>query len=377
MKNIALLSGLAMIAVLFNSCKKDSSGGGNVSVNGWSALGNKQDLCDMTYTGTHGGGVYDTYVDNIGNLYAVGSFKNGNGEFYVAKWNGSNWSEISVPLSLANYTGIEAVTTDASGNLYVSCSYQHTETDSSTSYYYHVLKWDGSNWTNIGSSHIFDQGPTWTLAITSGVELNKLCASPDGVLYGTNNTYVFKYNGSSWDTLTMNGFPHYVNDILIDASGNMYIGGGNLQAGVEVAVWNGSGWSAMGDLNGSVTENGNDAVYSLCKDGNGNLYAAGGFLEVAGYVVKWNGSAWENLNLNGNARVNSICTDAQGNLYAGGWFNQNNKYYVAKYDGSSWSNMGLNAYAGINELGIEHGKLYAAGLLQNELNDGCYIAVHE
>ena len=194
----------------------------------------------------------------------------------------------------------------------------------------------------------------------------------DGTISG--NASVVTWNGIGWTR--MGSFLNtYINTLYIDASGNIYAGGGGLSTapnGGYMAKWNGSDWDQMGDLNNF------EQVYTVCTDANGNLYAGGGFDFQSGFVVKWNGSSWNDMGLNANDKVKSLCSDDTGNLYAGGsFYNNKNKFYVAKWDGSSWSDLGLDAYSGINSLVYSGGKLYAAGFLEFILNNGHYVAVYK
>lgn len=340
-KNLLLIFPFIFIAlslVSTTSCKKDD--GGTDSVTGWKALGTL-DIAN----------VYDLYIDKAGMLYAAGAFKNAAGKYYVAKWDGSKWSEVG---TLNINDNVLAITGDASGNLYIAGLF----TDSNGEY---VLRWNGSSWTNIG--------------YTSGGSgyISTLCTDAAGILYAGSDTHVGKWSGGGWTSLNMTGFMHWVNAVFIDKGGNLIVAGGSYTAGTggAVAKWNGNGWTELGTLNTY------EQAYTLCNDASGNLYAGGGFDPQSGYVVKWNGTAWTNLGLNGNSQVNSICTDTKGNLYAGGsFYNSKNKFYVAKWDGTAWSDLGLDAYAGINKLIHSNGKLYAAGSLAFILNSGHYIAVY-
>ena len=92
-------------------------------------------------------------VDNSGNVYAAGNFTNSSNSYYVAKWNGSNWSELGGNNSLKANNSINSIIIDNSGNLYVVGNF----TDSNGKYY--VAKWDGSSWSELGSgSYTFNGG---------------------------------------------------------------------------------------------------------------------------------------------------------------------------------------------------------------------------
>ncbi|MGE5457892.1 MAG: hypothetical protein ACM3RX_06020 [Methanococcaceae archaeon] len=332
----AILSGLMMFSA--GSCTKDD--GNTDTGTGWSALGNL-DLAN----------VYDMYVDKTGNLFVAGAFKNAAGNHYVAKWDGTKWSEVG---TLNINDNILAICGDANGNLYIGGLFTNTAGQE------YVAKWNGSTWTNIGYTA---EGSDMILSLRTDAA---------GNLYGGSDTKVSKWNGSTWTKLNMTGYNHWVNTLFIDASGNLYTGGGSFTAGTGgcVAKWNGNGWTEIGSLNTY------EQAYSICTDASGSLYAAGGFTSQSGYVVKWNGSSWTNLALNGNGRVNSICTDSKGNLYAGGsFYNSKNKFYVAKWNGTTWTDLGLDAYSGINKLIHSNGKLYVGGFLAFILNSGHYVAV--
>ncbi len=348
-----ILTGMMMLFTM--GCSSDDGGdptsGNQTPVTGWSVLGN----LDVN-------GVYDLYVDNNGHLFAAGAFTNSNGKRYVAKWDGSNWSEVG---TLDINGNIFAICGDSNGNLYIGGAF----TDNSGNTY--VAKWNGSSWVSLGS-------------LTYSGYINDLFADAAGNIYmaadGLNfdgtlagNVSVVKWNGSGWQRVGSFLYTDII-ALCIDGTGNIYAGGGSGSAapnGGYVAKWNGSDWDKMSNLDAY------EKVYTLCADANGNLYAGGGFDFTSGFAVKWSNGSWVDLGLNANDKVKSLCADPDGNLYAGGkFYNSQNKFYVAKWDGNSWTDLGLNAYSGVNKLLYSNGNLYAAGFLQFQLNGGHYIAVY-
>ena len=79
--------------------------------NNWSELG-ILDVYPQDYLSNN---IYNICTDPLGNVYASGNFKDANGRFYVAKWNGTSWSE------LASFNGaIKTICADSKGNVYAA-----------------------------------------------------------------------------------------------------------------------------------------------------------------------------------------------------------------------------------------------------------------
>jgi hypothetical protein len=69
--------------------------------------------------------------DASGNIYAAGIFTNSSGKQYVAKYNGSSWSELGGLNGLSANSNIWSVCSDASGNIYAAGGFTN-----SSGYYY-------------------------------------------------------------------------------------------------------------------------------------------------------------------------------------------------------------------------------------------------
>ncbi|MBC7450893.1 MAG: T9SS type A sorting domain-containing protein [Cytophagales bacterium] len=66
-------------------------------------------------------------LDELGNVYAAGSFVNGNGKKYVAKWNGANWSELGSDKDALNANDvIYKIAVDWIGNVYACGAFTNT-----------------------------------------------------------------------------------------------------------------------------------------------------------------------------------------------------------------------------------------------------------
>lgn len=348
MKKTKLLSLLTIGLLLFASlsgCKKNdddddnNNGGGN---NGpWTEIG--VDFFNDYVTAM--------CMDVAGNLYAGGAFTNSNGNYFVAKWDGTTWSQLGADLTIEG-GNILSMCIDAAGNIYAAGNYYDAN------YHYYVIKWNGSAWTDLPSLP---------------VDISSISTDNAGNLYAALITNeVYKWDGSIWAAMNMAGFNHNTNGVLASGS-NLYVAGGGWSggAGAAVAQWNGSSWSQMGDISSY------EHAYHLCTDASGTLYAAGGFIFQNGYVVKWTGSVWTDLGLNGNEMVNSITVSDAGNLYAGGHFsNSSNKFYLAKYNGNSWSESGTFNGVINSIVAGPGGKVYVGGMFTNS-NYKHYVAVYK
>jgi len=301
--------------------------------------------------------------DGSGNLYATGAFTNGSGSYYVAKWNGSVWSELGTGANGLNVANpILAMTIDNQGNVYVAGEFREI----SGSQY--VAKWNGIKWSVLGSLN----ANGFIYALTSDASNNVYAAGNFTDANGKN--YVAKWNGSSWSELGVGASaldPNLnIHCLTTDNSGNVYAAGQftNASGKCFVAKWNGSAWSELGTLNA------NNWIQWLLTDASGNVYAAGDF--TAGgynYIAKWNGSTWSSVgNLNANGEIESFLLDANGNMYAAGDFTLNNLQYVAKWNAATntWAEAGVGGTGvlpvkgeGLTSLAVDtSGNIYCAGL---------------
>jgi len=229
-----------------------------------------QDLCGLAsydFSGNFYDGI-DNFISNAGWM----NYCNGNVGACSGSWDG--WTNLGQGLNGA----VNAMTTDAAGNLYVGGYFNQAGGQSAN----RVAKWDGTSWTNLGQ-----------------------------------------------------GVNSYVPAMTTDAAGNLYIGGLFTQAGGQsvsrVAKWDGTSWTNLG-------QGLNWHVYAMTTDAAGNLYVGGGFNQAGGQsangVAKWDGTSWTNLGQGVNGRVHGMTTDAAGNLYVGGYFTQaggQSANRVAKY----------------------------------------------
>lgn len=153
--------------------------------------------------------------------------------------------------------------------------------------------------------------------------------------------------------------------LVLDGSGNMYIGGSFTKVGGmdadRIARWDGTTWSTLG----SGMDN---TVYTLYWDGN-HLYAGGDFNTAgdvpASRIARWDGANWSPLSTGMSAAVYTLAMDGSGNLYAGGTFltaGGTTVNRIARWDGADWFALGSGMSSSVYSLVFEpSGQLYAGG----------------
>ncbi|MFT3679528.1 MAG: hypothetical protein QM791_04605 [Ferruginibacter sp.] len=303
--------------------------------------------------------------DKSGNIYAAGLFKNAAGKRYVAKWDGTVWNELGSDSNALNANNnISSVDADTAGNVYVTGSFR------SASNKFYVAKWDGNSWQELGVDNNGINAnyiPVYVKADLSGSVF-----AAGYFTSGNNGSYIARWNNVSWintgvDTVAAKSL-YGINCITADREGNLYAGlsRGSVQGnnyGYYVAKWDGTRWAEIGSGNNALKLNGGILGIAI-DEKSGNIYAAGRFRDNSEYryVVKWDGTAWSELGagenaLKANGDIKSIVTDTAGNVYATGFFYKNNltyNRYVAKWDGTSWSELGgtnaLQANGGIQAM---------------------------
>ncbi|UEG49225.1 SBBP repeat-containing protein [Ferruginibacter lapsinanis] len=276
--------------------------------------------------------------DKKNNIYAAGFFTNANGQYYVAKWNGTTWAQVggNALNAYANtYQYINSIALDTAGNLYVTGSF----VNGSGKYY--VAKWGGAVWTEVG---------TGVNALNPTKYIKKIKCDNSNNLYAVdyknaiNKRCAAKWNGTAWTELGagVDTFPlkNSCVAIEIDKSGNLYVGEdygypngfGTSSVGGYAYKWNGATWAKVDNF---YSEWG---VLALATDTSGNVYATtyvDSSITIT-TVYKWNGLSWKQV---GNAGIGINATDEiytllynKGTLYAGGSIkNAKGKKYIAQY----------------------------------------------
>lgn len=280
----------------------------------------------------------------------------------VARWDGTSWSALGSGLGGGGVKAM-AVFDDGTGPaLYVGGTF----TEAGGSPANRIAKWDGSEWSALGSG---------ITSIFATKEVAALTVFDDGTgpaLYaaGTFNdaggepaNHIAKWDGSSWSTLgDGTNSSVFAMTAFDDGSGPaLYAGGSFLEAGGiparRIARWDGLSWSALG----SGIDGGGGPVSALVTfdDGTGeSLFAGGQFTEAgdesASRIAKWDGSSWTPVGsgVDGLSLLSlSVFDDGSGlALFAGGRFSEaggSPATNIAKWDGTTWSPLGTGVDDGV------------------------------
>lgn len=261
--------------------------------------------------------------DRFGNIYATGSFTNAANKPYIAKWDGNTWSEVGTGSGalLKAQEAVYSMITDNAGNLYVAGEF----TNSSGKYY--VAKWNGSTWSELG---------TGINALNATKPIRQIAIDHQGRIYATADHtnpgytyYVAKWDGTSWKELT-NGThflysDHPLGAMTVDTAGHVYVmadGIYNSSFANYVSRWDGSDWSVFRGVFDF------DDVSYINSDSKGNIYFFGDM-----ELRRWNGTSLDVLSEVGIPALTSLSVSESGDIYGMKKFPSTpNDFYVGRYD---------------------------------------------
>ncbi len=194
---------------------------GTFDGNNWSELGGSNTLGLNHW-------IYSITIDTGGNVYTGGyDYNSTNSKCLVYKWDKNNWSAVGGVNSSIFNLGIDpnptivSLVNDNKGNLYAAGSFKNTLG------YNFVAKWDGTSWSELGglNSSTFN----YTILSLATDSLGNVYA---GGLFkdAQNKEYVAKWNGTNWSKLGNTNFDGEILSIATDNQNNIYVGGSFLNA---------------------------------------------------------------------------------------------------------------------------------------------------
>ena len=137
---------------------------------------------------------------------------------YVARWNGTAWGALGVGFN----SWVYSLTADAGGNVYAGGIFTQDSTNSVT--FNRIAKWNGAAWSALGSG-------------ASEAIRDLLVQNGDLYAGGFSGRGIFqRWRSGSWTDLTPsqgNGVEAAVQAMLLDGSGNLFVGGRFFNAGLQ------------------------------------------------------------------------------------------------------------------------------------------------
>lgn len=312
-------------------------------------------------------GVNTLAADTNNNLLYVGGIFTQAGGLPVlglAKWDGTNYSPVGS--GLLTGLGVSSLLVKSNGNLIAGGTFSSIGGILSRN----ISEWNGTTWAPIGNG----------LNVTLGVSVVKALAIYNNELYAAG---IFSKSGlaplsniAKWDGLQWQPLGSGVNgkvSALCVYNNELYVGGTFTLAGGlpvnNIARWDGSGWN---DVGGGVNYTGAISVSALQVYG-GALYAGGTF-NTAGttsvrHIARWDGTTWTDPGGGASNYTGAISVSAlqifDGGLVAAGSFDSMGNVSaknVARWDGAGWSAMGSGMNGSVNALCAVNTTLYAGGL---------------
>ena len=304
---------------------------------------------------THNGSVYVSFAATSTN-------------FPIEVWDGLQWSTMAQAYGSGIFVYDLAFVGDT---LYLAGLFTNVNGVAVTN----LAKWDGTSWSSIGFNGLA------TVLAVDGNNLYVGGAFTNAAVGGLTVTNIACWDGSAWHALgdglgIYSGSSFGVNAIAV-TNGLVYAGGYFTNSGsvlmTNLAVWNGTGWSAVGG-------GANDNVFALAFNG-GNLFAVGYFTQAgstpANYIAQWDGANWSALGsglASGPAyrlaAFNSLVYVSGSFTSAGGVHATN----IAAWNGSSWSALGLGVSSSVarvfstgTNLLVGGNFLLAGGIIANGL----------
>ena len=217
--------------------------------------------------------------------FAVGSASGSGGSSAVAeRWNGSQWSRLSVPRASGTDTAFTSVKAFSASDAWAV-----GEGGTSLHRLTLAMHWNGSQWTAVTTpspgtrnnwlTSVDGSGPADVWAV--GYTLN--------LPYGNRvrQSLVLHYNGTQWTQVTSpDSGSTFLYDVAALSPSDAWAVGSGSTGGAYVLRWNGNAWSSAPAPAGLLS------LSSVTARSDSDVWVAGSDANSAPRVAHWNGSAW-------------------------------------------------------------------------------------
>jgi len=243
----------------------------------------------------------------------------------LAKFDGSTWTSYEVSNSGILNNNIHSIAVDANGIMWIGWGRDDPYMGGSLG---GLAKFDGSTWT------VYDG---YNVDLLNQVQTIKSIAIDDNGIkwFGTHRRGLLKFDGTTWtlyDT-SNSGLPSIWDrsSIAIDDNGNKWIGGSEHGG---LAKFDGTTWTVYNSSNSSLP---GDWIRSIVIDNSGNKW-----IGTDNGLAKFDGTTWTVYNSTNSGlienKINTLAVDNENNIWIGtdydgpSWYSK-----LIKFDGITWT----------------------------------------
>jgi hypothetical protein len=224
--------------------------------------------------------------------YAIGGHLGSAHNGLVAQWNGTTWTQLTVPLPKNNnmLSDLNAISADSPDDVWIAGNYEFEVNPSDFANETYSLHWNGSAWsivpmplepgTNPNFEYVFN-----AIKANSPTDVWAVGEAFNAAQYGSGTTLIEHYDGKAW-SIVPSPSPG-TGDVLTgvttsNASNNVWAVGYYTPAGSSVAQtltlnWNGNAWSTVASPNGST---GSSVLSSVAATPGAGIVQAVGYTGV-------------------------------------------------------------------------------------------------
>jgi hypothetical protein len=259
----------------------------------------------------------------------------------MANWNGSAWTQTTVPAPQG------AVATELISDSCASTSYCWAVGDyenSSGTFTPYGLNWDGTAWS-VGS-----------LGATAGVSTVSCDSTTDCWAEGTSSSSLDHWNGTTWNAVSAPalGAPFEPALSCVSASDCWLVGANTTGGGTLTAQWNGSTWSVVKTPTSKL---GGHFLPGVSCTGT-SCMAVGGISIPDKHVPlaqRWNGSRWVvtpagTVTTANHASLDAVSCVTSANCLAVGGRAKSPTAFSESWNGTSWQQLTMPKGSGMAEL---------------------------
>jgi hypothetical protein len=227
---------------------------------------------------------------------------------HVLHWNGSKWSDVSVPGSKGYL--MDSVAASSAGNVWL-----FGETKAGAK----VFRWDGTQWHAVSDPSMVN-GATVVSASNAWSLEGGGCATVNGQRACT--SYLWHSNGKTWAYST---FPQFITGIGGTAASGVYIAGVTKGGFVVAYRWSGSSWTLVSSPHPKVA-----AVLGIAVTAGDDIWISVNPHGNSMYALHWDGAKWThtaNVTVPQTYVGSSVVPDGHGGVWLGDWH----------WNGKSWA----------------------------------------